>query len=64
MRLAEFRVYVQLDDPREEATWMLPEFIRTCIENLDGVHAVEIEPLCGTMREPIDAFLDAAESAQ
>lgn len=63
MRLVEFRVYVQVDEPNEETVWRIREFIRSCIENLDGVHAVEIEPLRGNLREPIDAdILDAAES--
>jgi hypothetical protein len=63
MRLVEFRVYVQVDEPNEETVWRMREFIRSCIENLDGVHAVEIEPLRGILREPIDAdILDTAES--
>jgi hypothetical protein len=63
MRLVEFRVYVQVDDPNEETVWSMREFIRSCIENLDGVHAAEIEPLRGMLREPIDAdILDTAES--
>ena len=63
MRLMEFRVYVQVDDPNEEMVWRMREFIRSCIENLDGVHAVEIEPLRGMLREPIDAdILNTAES--
>ena len=63
MGLVEFRVYVQVDDPSEEAVWRMREFIRSCIENLDGVHAVEVEPLRGIMREPVDAdILDIARS--
>lgn len=44
MMLAEFRVYVQVDGPTEETVVRMRDFIRACIENLDGVDAVEVEP--------------------
>jgi hypothetical protein len=42
--LAEFRVYVQVDGTSEETVLRMRDFIRACIENLDGVEAVEVEP--------------------
>jgi hypothetical protein len=44
MMLAEFRVYVQVDGTSEETVLRMRDFIRACIENLDGVEAVEVEP--------------------
>ena len=43
MMLAEFRVYVQVD-ATENTVLRMRDFIRACIENLDGVEAVEVEP--------------------
>jgi hypothetical protein len=52
MMLAEFRVYVQVDGPPEENVVRMRDFIRACIENLDGVEAVEVEPSRGLL--PVD----------
>jgi hypothetical protein len=52
MRFAEFRVYVQVDEPHDRTLSRMREFIRTCIENLDGVGGVEVEPPRGSMPEP------------
>ena len=41
--LAEFRLYVQVDEPPEDTVARMREFIRACIENLDGVNAVELD---------------------
>ncbi len=53
--LAEFRVFVQVEETPEDTVSRMREFIRACVENLDGVNAVEVEPLRGSMREPADA---------
>jgi hypothetical protein len=54
MRFAEFRVYVQVDESHDRTLSRLREFIRTCIENLDGVSGVEVEPPRGAMIEERD----------
>jgi hypothetical protein len=54
MKFAEFRVYVQVDETHDRTLSNMREFIRTCIESLDGVTAVEVEPPRGSMAEPDD----------
>ena len=51
MRFAEFRVYVQVDEPQDKTLSRMRDFIRTCIETLDGVSAVEVEPPRGSVRD-------------
>ena len=54
MMFAEFRVYVQADETHDRAMSRLRDFIRACIESLDGVSAVEVEPPRGSLRETAD----------
>ncbi len=54
MMFAEFRVYVQVDETPDKSLSRLRDFIRACIENLDGVYAVEVEPPRGSVREAAD----------
>ncbi len=60
MMLAEFRVYVQVDGTPEKTLLRMRDFIRACIENLDGVHAVEVEPPGGSLCESADPDLRLA----
>jgi hypothetical protein len=57
MKLAEFRVYVQVDNSSQDTVLRMRDFIRTCIENLDGVNAVEVEPSRGLVPEPYQESL-------
>ncbi len=54
MMFAEFRVYGQVDETPDKSLSRLRDFIRACIENLDGVYAVEVEPPRGSVREAAD----------
>ena len=54
MMFAEFRVYVQVDETPDTSLARLRDFIRACIESLDGVNAVEVEPPRGSIRETAD----------
>ncbi len=54
MMFAEFRVYVQVDETQDKTLLRLRDFVRACIESLDGVNAVEVEPPRGSIRETAD----------
>jgi hypothetical protein len=61
---AEFRVYVQVDQTQDRSLLRLRDFIRACIENLDGVSAVEVEPPRGSLlRDTADREVLGAETS-
>ncbi len=54
MMFAEFRVYVQVNESQDRTLSRLRDFIQACIENLDSVTAVEVEPPRGSIRQMAD----------